>query len=168
MNDRSVVIDLETTGLSPIRGERVIEVGAVAVESGDVVDEFHSLIQVPRRIPWQAARLHGITGEMLVGQPLPEEVYPALRNFIGGSTLVAHNAPFDLSFLRHELGRLGFRLPNRHVCTLELARRRFPRLDNHRLETVARHLLGALPDNTRLHRALDDARLTAQVWVAMM
>ena len=166
--DRSIVIDLETTGFSPQRGDRVIEIGAVVVERGELVDEFQTLIQVPRSIPWQASRVHGITDQMLAGQPLPEEVFPALRDFIGGSVLVAHNAPFDLPFLRHEFGRLGLGLPNRHCCTLELARRRLPHLPDHRLATVARHLLGDVPDDLRLHRALDDARLTAQVWLAMM
>jgi len=166
--DRSIVIDLETTGFSPHRGDRVIEIGAVAVERGELVDEFQTLIQVPRSIPWQASRVHGITDQMLAGQPLPEEAFPALRDFMGGSVLVAHNARFDLPFLRHEFGRLGLGLSNRYVCTLELARRCLPRLPDHRLATVARHLLSDLPDDLRLHRALGDARLTAQVWLAMI
>jgi DNA polymerase-3 subunit epsilon len=164
---RSVVLDLETTGFSPHRGDRVIEIGAVAVAAGEIVAEFQSLIRVPRAIPWQASQVHGITDAMLAGQPLPEKVYPELYEFIGGSTLVAHNARFDLTFLRYELGLLGLALNNRHLCTLELARRRLPHLDNHRLETIARHLLGPLPVETRLHRAFDDARLTARVWLAM-
>jgi DNA polymerase-3 subunit epsilon len=162
-----VVIDLETTGFSPLRGDRVIEVGAVAVESGVTAEEFHTLVRVSRTIPRQASLVHGITDRMLDGQPLPQEVYPAFRDFIGGSTLVAHNAQFDLAFLAHELGRLGMSLPNRHICTLRLARRRLPRLPNHRLETVYRHLFGGLPEGNRQHRALDDARLTAMVWLAL-
>ena len=164
---RSVVLDLETTGFSPHRGDRVIEIGAVGVASGEIVAEFQSLIRVPMAIPWQASRVHGITDAMLAGQPLPEEIYPELNDFIGGSTIVAHNARFDLTFLRYELGRLGLGLNNRHHCTLEMARRQLPHLPNHRLETVARHLLGLLPTEIRLHRALDDARLTARVWMAM-
>lgn len=162
-----VVLDLETTGFSPHRGDRIIEIGAVAVAHGEIVAEFQTLIRVPRSIPWQASRVHGITDRMLAGQPLPEDVYPAFRDFIGESLLVAHNARFDLSFLRHEFGRLGMELSNRHGCTLERARRTLPRLTDHRLETVARYLLGALPEEMRLHRALDDARLTARVWLAM-
>jgi DNA polymerase-3 subunit epsilon len=104
---------------------------------------------------------------MLAGQPLPEEIYPELYDFINGSTLVAHNARFDLAFLRYELGRLGMGFTNRHICTLELARRRLPHLTDHRLETIDRHLLGPLPVETRLHLALDDARLAARVWLAM-
>ena len=163
-----IVIDLETTGFAPHRGDRVIEVGAVAVENGEITSEFSSLIQVPRMIPSPATRVHGITNEMLTGQPLPEEVFPALRGFLGEGVLAAHNAAFDISFLRHEFGRLGFGLPNRYVCTLELARRRLPQLPDHRLATVYRHLFGEFPPGVKLHRALDDARMAAQVWVAMV
>ncbi len=159
-----VVIDVETTGLSPGYGDRVIEIGAVAVDNGEIVAEFGSLVRVAKNIPRHVSRVHGITTDMLADQPLPDEVYPALRAFVGASVLVAHNARFDLAFLRHEFGRLGLRLDNRSVCTLELARRKLPRLPDHRLETVYRHLFGALPDGIRCHRALDDARLTAQVW----
>jgi len=105
---------------------------------------------------------------MLEGQPGPEGVYPASRDFIGGSTLVAHNASFDIAFLAHEMGRLGMSLPNRYACTLRRARMRLPGLSNHRLETVCRHLFGGLPEGGRRHRALEDARLTARMWLALM
>jgi DNA polymerase-3 subunit epsilon len=161
-----VVVDLETTGFSPAR-DRVIEIGAVAVEGGGIVEEFHSLIDPGRTVPGQAQRVHGITDEMLRGQPLPDEILPDFHRFIGQSRLVAHNAPFDLGFLRGEFARLGFGLANRYHCTLQLSRRALPSLPNHRLETVARHLFGRLDDKERLHRALADARLTARVWMAL-
>lgn len=161
---RCVVVDVETTGLSPGYGDRVIEVGAVALEEDEIVSEFSSLIRVEKNIPRHVSKIHGITNGMLIGQPLPDAVYPVLRDFIGDALLVAHNARFDLAFLRHEFGRLGLRFNNSSVCTLELARRRLPQLSNHRLETVCRYLFGALPDDVRCHRALDDARLTALVW----
>lgn len=162
-----VVIDVETTGLSPARGDRIIEIGAVAVEDGLVVGEFHSLVNAGRRIPPFVQRVHGITDGMLIGQPRPDEVVPLFREFITNAVLVAHNARFDTGFLRHEFGRMGLGLSNRTVCTLQMSRRRFPRLPDHRLETVARHLLGTLPEEVRLHRALADARLTARVWMEM-
>ena len=165
--ERCVVVDVETTGFSPQKRDRVIEIGAVALEDGSFAAEFHTLVQTPRDIPWQATLIHGITDEMLAGQPAPEEVFPALREFIGESVLVAHNARFDLAFLRHEFDLLGFPLNNRSICTLKLARSRLPHLPDHRLETVARHVLGGLPHGGRLHRALDDARLTARIWLAM-
>lgn len=167
-SDGTVVIDLETTGFSPVKGDRVIEIGAVKVAGGIMSDEFHSLIRIARTIPRQASLVHGITDGMLVGQPNPEDVYPGFFEFIRRKTLVAHNARFDLAFLAHELGRLGISLPNRRVCTLQLARKRLPRLPNHRLETVYMHLFGELPEDARRHRALDDARLTAKVWLALV
>lgn len=161
---RHVVIDVETTGLSAGYGDRVIEVGAVAVDGGEIVAEYGSLIRVEKSIPSHVSRIHGITNDMLADEPLPDEVYPALRAFLGGSVLVAHNARFDLAFLRFEYCRLGLRFENRSVCTLDIARRRLPLLPDHRLETVYRHLFGALPEGMRRHRALDDARLTSRVW----
>jgi len=164
---RTVVIDLETTGLSPFKGDRVIEIGALAIERGEVLSSFHTLVNVRKKIPWHASKVHGITDDMLIGQPSPENVYPAFFEFISDSLLVAHNARFDLSFLRHEFGRFGMSFANRSACTLQLARRRFPLLPNHCLTTVALHVLGCLPDDCRQHRALDDALLTARVWMAM-
>ncbi len=165
---RFIAVDVETTGLSASRGGRVIEVGAVAVEMQEVVGEFQSLVRTNRRVPLQARRIHGISDEMLIGQPEAAEVFPRLSSFVGDAVFVAHNAAFDLGFLRHEFGRLGLGLPNRYHCTLALCRRRFPNLRDHKLETVYRHLFGALPEGAATHRALDDARMVARVWLEMV
>ena len=165
--DRHVIIDLETTGLSPRHGHRVIEIGAVAVEQGAVVEEFSTLIDAGVPIPPAVQAIHGITDEMVEGKPPPDEVFPRFYAFIDGSVLVAHNAAFDIRFLRHEFARLKMNLPHRHVCTLELSRLRLPRLMDHNLETIYLHLF---PDAALLrqnHRALDDARMTARIWMAM-
>lgn len=122
------MLDLETTGLSPFKGDRVIEIGALAIERGEVLRTFHTLVNVRKKIPWRASKVHGITDDMLIGQPSPENVYPAFFEFISDSLLVAHNARFDLSFLRYEFGRFGMSFANRSACTLQLARRRFPLL----------------------------------------
>jgi DNA polymerase-3 subunit epsilon len=165
--NRIIALDVETTGLSSGRGDRVIEIGAVVVEGGVLVDEFTSLIRTGHPIHWAAQKVHGISDAMLRNSPVPGVVWPEFARFIGSSPLLAHNARFDLPFLQHEFSRLGLSLPNPHHCTLELSRRRLPHLPNHRLETVARHLLGELPEDCRLHRALADARLAAQVWLVM-
>lgn len=195
--ERYVVLDVETTGLSPWRGDRVIEVGAVAIEGGDMIAEFNTLVQTPRDIPFQASQIHGITDAMLIGQPTPEEVFPALEAFLQDSILVAHNARFDLGFLRREYELLGTSFHCPHVCTLAMSRNRFPHLMNHKLETVYRHLIGIngegglmrrghvpearrernvspewrafrVPGNGKqTHRALDDARMVAKIWLAM-
>jgi DNA polymerase-3 subunit epsilon len=164
---RHVVIDLETTGLSPRQGHRVIEIGAVAVENGAVVGEFTTLIDAGVPVPPVVQAIHGITDDMLAGQPPPEEVLPLFRAFIENSILVAHNAAFDIRFLRHEFARLGMGLPHPHVCTLEMSRLRFPRLIDRTLETVYLHLFPDAGLHRQNHRALDDARMTAKIWLKM-
>lgn len=164
---RVVVVDVETSGLSPQRGDRVIEIGAVVVSGGLIGEEFHTLIDVDCRIHWAAERVHGISRSMLSGKPLPEEVWASFLEFVRDSPLVAHNARFDLGFIRHETARIGRGLRNQVHCSLELSRRRFPDLASHKLEAVARHVLGEISKDCRLHRALGDARLLARVWVAL-
>jgi DNA polymerase III subunit epsilon len=165
--ERHVVVDLETTGLSPRQGHRVIEIGAVAIENGAIAEEFSTLIDAGIPVPPVVQAIHGITDEMLAGQPTPEEVLPRFQGFIAGSVLVAHNAAFDIRFLRHEFARLNMGLPNRHVCTLEMSRLRLPRLPDHTLETIYLHLFPEAGLHRQNHRALDDARMTAKIWLKM-
>lgn len=165
---RKVVVDVETTGFSVQGGGRVIEIGAVAIEGGRIVAELGTLIDTGAEISHGAYRVHGISAAMLRGKPAPEDVWSSFREFVGDADLVAHNSPFDSSFVRHELSLLGRGIHNRWHCTVRLARRHLPQLPNHRLETVARHLFGEIPPDCRLHRALDDARLTARVWLELM
>jgi len=167
IKSRHIAVDVETSGLAAVSGGRVIEIGAVAIEEGRIVAELSTLIQTGTPISYGAFKIHGISREMLRGQPAPDEVWPAFLNFIGNAPLIAHNAPFDTGFIRHELALLGLGLPNPSICTVRLARRCCPQLPNHRLATVARHLLGELPGDCHLHRALDDARLAARIWMAM-
>ena len=164
---RHVVVDLETTGLSPRHGHRIIEIGAVAIENGAVVEEFTTLIDAGVPVPTRVQAIHGITDEMLEGQPGPEEALPHFYAFISDSILIAHNAAFEVTFLRHEFARLKLGLPHRHVCTLEMSRRFFHRLSDHTLETVYLHLFPDADFIRQSHRALDDARMTAQIWLRM-
>ena len=159
-----IIFDVETTGFSPTAGHRVIEIGAVHLDGGATPDEFKTLVDPGCRVPLRAQRVHGISDAMLRGQPPPEVAFTAFRDFIEGALLVAHNVRFDRAFLSHEFARLHLPLTNRFACTLKLSQRKLPWLPNHRLETVARHLLGGLPKGAQSHRALDDARLTARIW----
>lgn len=165
---RYIILDVETTGLSSSIGGRIIEIGAVAVEERTVVAEFESLIYVKKHVPPLVQHIHGITDEMLIGKPEPEEVFPRFREFIGNSILVAHNAQFDIRFLQHEFGRLRLSMNNRYFCTLEMSRKRYPQLPNHKLETVFRHLFGKTTGEVQMHRALRDARMVAKVWIELM
>ncbi len=163
-----MIFDVETTGFNPQHGARIIEIGAVLIEKGSMISEFKSLINCGKAISKEAQKVNGITNEMLSGKPTPEEIFPDFLKFISKSTLVAHNAVFDIGFLRYELSRLGLGLINGYLCTLKMSRKRFPMLPNHKLHTVAKHVLGDLPENLHLHRALDDARLTAMIWMEMV
>lgn len=167
-SEKYIVVDVETTGISITRGDRVIEIGAVAIARGHICEEFTTLIRIEQPIHRAAQQVHGISTAMLRDQPLPAEVWPQFAQFIFGAVLIAHNAPFDTGFIRNELSRCGLSLPNRSICTVQRSRRHLPKLANHKLETVARHLLGEIPADCRMHRALDDARLTARVWLELM
>jgi DNA polymerase-3 subunit epsilon len=158
---------VETTGFSPKNGDRVIEIGAVAIENQSIIAEFSSLVDVDKMIPWRVQQVHGITNEMLQGEPEPDVVWPGFYEFIAGSILVAHNASFDIAFLRHEFALLGMSLNNRSLCTLKMSRKLYPHLPNHKLETVGRYLLGKSCRQMQMHRALDDAKLAAMIWLEM-
>lgn len=159
-----IVFDTETSGLSPRRQDRIIEIGAVKFGNGGVVDEFSSLIDVDVPISPSAQAIHGISSQMLRGQPQPEQVFVAFRQFVGQLPLIAHNAGFDRNFLLAEYARLGYRLTNKIECTLQLSRKRLAHLPNHKLETVYLALGGVVDQKIKRHRALDDARMAAFVW----
>lgn len=167
MEERFVIFDLETTGLFPQRGDRVIEIGAVSIEKGRVQEEFHSLINSGRPVSKSAQKIHGISRSMLTNEPTPEQAMLSFKSFISDSTLIAHNAKFDIKFIRYEFSRIGLHLTNKYLCTLQISRNAYPDLPNHKLETVYRHLTGDLAESRRVHRALDDARLVAKIWLKM-
>ena len=116
-----IACDLETTGLSPLRGHRVIEIGAVRVKNGALIQKFHSLIDCGRSITVCARKIHGISDAMLAGLPKPREAFTAFREFIGQVPLAAHNAPFERSFLQHEFSHLCWSLTNRFLCRAHIA-----------------------------------------------
>jgi DNA polymerase-3 subunit epsilon len=163
----TIVVDVETSGMSAGKGGRVIEVGAVVLEGGSVVAEFDTLINTGASIQYGAYRVHGISEEVLCGKPLPEDVWSSFREFVSDAELVAHNAPFDSSFIRYECGLLNVDLQNRWHCTVRLARQKLPQLHNHKLDTVYRYFFGSIPASMHRHRALDDARMAARIWVAL-
>ncbi|MDH3973657.1 MAG: 3'-5' exonuclease [Deltaproteobacteria bacterium] len=165
--NRICAVDVETTGLSVRKGHRVIEVGAVIIEEGRLSRTFHSLVSAGKPVSASALAVHGITEEMLAGEPSPEEVYPELARFMEGCRLVAHNARFDMDFLRSEFDRQDIPFNPSCDCTLILSRKGLPHLPDHRLMTVYKHFFGKIPDNVQLHRALADARLAAEVWLKL-
>lgn len=161
-----VIVDLETTG-AKAPPCRITEVGAYRISGGRIVAEFETLINPQTGIPPFIVSLTGITDEMVKDAPLFSDVVYDWLNFVDDAVLVAHNTAFDVRFLNHEIGLLfpGLRLANPHLCTVQLARKLLPDLENHKLHTVAQHF--SIPINNR-HRAAGDALATAEVFLQML
>lgn len=159
--DTFVVFDIETTGLSP-RNDMITEIGAVKIKNGQVIDHFSQLINPERPIPKKIENLTGITDEMVRDKPTIQEVLPSFYSFIEDSILVAHNASFDISFIREQYSRINKTIDNPVLDTLELSRALFPELKSHKLNLVAKHLNVNLINH---HRAVDDARATAEIFL---
>ena len=158
-------MDLETTGLDPVANE-IIEIGALKVESGEIKDIFNKLIKPAVTPSSEITKITGINNEMLEGMPSIKEVMPDFLQFIGTSTLIAHNADFDIPFLNESLQRtLKKILDNKVICTLKTSRALLPNLENHKLHTVAHYF--NIPISGR-HRAIGDCEATYQVWTHMV
>lgn len=157
-----VVVDLETTGLRPT-ADRITEIGAVKVRGGEVLGELRTFVHPGRSIPAAVTAVTGITDAMVRGAPTIDQVLPSLRSFLGDGVFVAHNAPFDLGFLRAAFAAHGDggKLDPVVVDTARLARRLVrDEVRDLRLATLARHLKSR---HTPEHRALADARATVDV-----
>lgn len=154
-----VVFDFETTGLDS-QYDRVIELGAQKIVNFEVVDEFSSFVQVNDRLSPVVTQLTGITEAMLEGQPSIEEVLPKFLKFIDGSLLMAHNAAFDMGFLKAETYRLGIDLDWSAFCSLKLARKFLPELESRSLDALAEHY--GLSFEAR-HRSIGDVKVTVSV-----
>lgn len=155
-----VVLDLETTGLSPAR-DRIIEFGAIKVQDGQEVDELHVLINPECPIPPRITQITGITDADVTGAPPILAIIQDISDFIGDLPVVAHNAPFDLGFLQHACAAAGLSANFTAIDTLPLSRKAFPNAPNHRLATLISYLnLGGCQE----HRALSDVRYTNQIY----
>jgi len=157
-----VVFDVETTGLSPQRGDRIVEIAAVRVKNWEIIDTFESLVNPERELSVEVQKIHNITNEMVAKAPLADEVLPKMIDFTGGACLVGHNIKFDLNFLCFQLAIVGRKLREETpaIDTLKMAKELLPHLNSFRLSHVA-HSLGAKIETT--HRALPDVKLTAKV-----
>jgi DNA polymerase-3 subunit epsilon len=157
-----VMIDFETTGLSPDMGDRITEVAALRIEDGRITARYVSLINCGVRIPSFITGLTGITQQMVDSAPPVGEVVPALLEFIGADALAAHNASFDEKFLRAESARLGLAPAHQGtVCSLKLSRRVFPALGSYKLGQLSGQL--GIRFKSAAHRAESDAEVAAQV-----
>jgi DNA polymerase-3 subunit epsilon len=157
-----VMIDFETTGMSPDQGDRITEVAALRIQGGEIIDRYVSLINCNVRIPAFITQLTGITQAMVNQAPSVAEVMPALLDFIGNDYLAAHNASFDEKFLLAEAQNLG--LTSRHrgtICSVKLARRVLPGKASYSLGSLATNL--GLRFKGKAHRAEADAEVAANL-----
>ncbi|HJT26518.1 MAG TPA: exonuclease domain-containing protein [Pyrinomonadaceae bacterium] len=161
-----VVVDVEATG-AKTPPNRLIELGAFRIRGGRIADKFVTLVNPEIPIPRFVATLTGISNDMVKDAPVFADVVPKWLDFVSEAVLVAHNAPFDTSFLNHEISRVypGHRMVNPHLCTVKLSRRAMPDLSNHRLETIASHF--SIPIASR-HRAGSDALATAEIFILLL
>jgi DNA polymerase-3 subunit epsilon len=166
---REIVLDTETTGLDPLRGDRLVEVGCIELFNRMPTGQtFHRYMNPERDMPAEAFAVHGLSTEFLASKPLFVEVVEEFLAFIGDAPLVIHNASFDISFINAELDRLK-RVPiprDRLVDTLLLARRKHPGVSNRLDDLCSRYAI----DNSRRtkHGALLDAELLAEVYIDLI
>ena len=159
------IFDVETTGLEPEAGERIIEVAGIKLKGVQRLDVFHSLVNSGREVSVEAFAVNKITPEMLKKAPLPERIIPEFMNFASGSVLASYNAPFDMEFLNSELRLANMKLSGAPVIDiLKMAKRLLPGLERYALWFVAKEL-GIHTE--QVHRALSDVELTVRVFHAL-
>ena len=154
-------LDVETTGLDPVSGDKICEIAVIKTVGGQIADEFVTLVNPGRNIPERAVSIHGITQTMVNQAPLFREIANYLLDFLNDTVIVAHNAKFDLGFLRIELNNLNLALPESQVIdTLGIARRYYE-FPSNSLGDIARYI--GLPIDEQ-HRALADVRTTKDIF----
>lgn len=164
--DTVIVLDFETTGLSPDMGDRAIEIGAVRIEHGQITARFQQLMNPGCQINYFIEEYTGISNEMLANAPSCEEVMAEFADFIEGYNLVAHNASFDKRFLDAELAHVSRTYSGQFACSMLASRRLFPSAPNHQLGTLVQY--ANIPSDGAFHRALYDSEMAAKVWLIML
>lgn len=160
LDDSFVVFDIETTGFSAEK-DRIIEIGAVRMEGGRITDRFSSFVNPGRPIPFRITELTSIRDDMVIGSAGIEEVLPDFLAFSQGAIMVAHNADFDMGFIRQNCLRLHLEAPATYMDTVAMGRYLMPSLHNQKLNTLAKALK---IDPGHHHRAVDDAEATAHIF----
>ena len=160
LDDAFVVFDIETTGFSAEK-DRIIEIGAVRLEAGQITDRFSTFINPERPIPFRITELTSIRDDMVMGAENIEGVLPQFLAFCKDAIMVAHNADFDMGFIRQNCLRLGLEAPSTYTDTVAMGRYLLPSLHNQKLNTLAKALK---IDPGHHHRAVDDAEATAHIF----
>ncbi|MFI3176426.1 MAG: PolC-type DNA polymerase III [Eubacteriales bacterium] len=159
-----VVFDIETTGFSP-SNNCIIEIGAVKITNGEIVDSYQSFVNPQVPIPFVIQNLTNISDDMVIDAPLIEQVLPDFLLFCKDNVLVAHNAKFDMGFLLANGKRQGIAISNTYVDTLQMARTVLPNKSKHTLAAVAKAYKYKMENH---HRAIDDAKMTGKIFIRMI
>jgi len=159
-----VVLDIETTGLS-FQTEKITELGAVKIKNGEIIDKFESFVNPEKPIPQKIVEITHITDDMVKDAGTTAEVLPKFLEFLGDAVLVAHNASFDIGFIRYYAEQLGYKLDNTYIDTLSLAKQIFPDFKKYKLGIIAENL-GIKVEVA--HRALDDVLTLVKVFNVML
>lgn len=159
-----VVVDIETTGLSYLGGDKITEIGAVKIVDGKIVDKFQTLINPERRISEEITKLTGISEDMVKDMPTFDKIIPDFFKYAAGSIIVGHNLDFDYKFIKFYAKEQGYTFKNEGIDTLPFAREVVPRLKNHKLNTVCDHFSIEFLH----HRALSDAHATAKLFLELV
>lgn len=158
------VLDLETTGFSAVT-EKITEIGIMKLKDGVVIDKFSTFVNPEKSIPQRVVEVTNITDDMVKDAETIDKIFPKMLEFINGSVLVAHNADFDINFLRHNAKVLGYEFDFTYIDTLSLAREVFPDFKSYKLGRIAKNL-GIKVEVA--HRALDDVDTTVKVFNIML
>ena len=158
------VLDLETTGISYVT-EKITEVGIIKYKNGEIIDEFECFVNPEKPIPEKVVEITHITDDMVKDAETIDKVIPKIIDFIGDSVLVAHNADFDIGYLKYNFEKYGYTLENTYIDTLRLAKAIFPDLKKYKL--------GIIADSLKIkvdvaHRALDDVKTLVEVFKVMI
>ncbi len=159
LDDEFIVFDLETTGLNP-RSDKIIEIAAILIKDCIAIDSFHTMVDPQTAIPPKITEITGITGADVKGAPVIDDALAAFLDFVGDRPLIAHNADFDMGFVRESCRQLGIARTFTSVDTVALARALMPGLNNYKLNTVAKAV--GFTD-FRHHRAMDDTRALVEI-----
>ena len=158
------VLDIETTGI-PYRSEMITEIGAIKIKNGEIIDEFECFVNPEKPIPYEVVQVTHITDDMVKNAKTIDKILPEFIEFCGNDVLVAHNANFDIGFLRFQANKLGLKFENTYIDTLSLAKDLFPEYAKYKLGIIAANL-GIRVDVA--HRALDDVKTLVKVFNVML
>ncbi|MBL4772197.1 MAG: 3'-5' exonuclease [Alcanivoracaceae bacterium] len=161
-----IILDFETTGLSPALGDRAIEIGAIRIKNGEIIDQFQELMNPGFRIDSFIENYTGISNAMLSKASSCADVMHKFSDFIGDDNLVAHNASFDKNFLDAEMKKISKNYSGKFACSMLAARRLYPCAPNHKLSTLVKY--ANITVDGVFHRALDDSKMTTGLWLAML